>query len=264
LDYSVLSAKLIDMATAEAYRKIINVKESYEQIATGYNRVRAQPWKECVNFIKNLNACSLLLDLGCGNGRHTVASVSQGYETVGVDFSKNMLRIAKNKLKSTNASVDMYHFVLADVSHLPFKDDSFDAILYIATLHNLPTRSFRVKSLYEIGRVLKSKGRCLISVWKRFQFRFLFTLIKTYLKKIAGMSGDFEVSLPWKINSLLVNRYYYLYDAKQLRKDIEEAKLNILNFLKVKIGARVVSDNYIVIVTKQIYVEGEPCDISET
>jgi ubiquinone/menaquinone biosynthesis C-methylase UbiE len=238
------------MVCSKAYREILNVKESYDQIATGYNRVRAQPWKECVNFIRSFNAGSLVLDLGCGNGRHTVASVLQRYETVGVDFSKNMLMIAKKKLKSIQPPVDIFHFVLADISHLPFRNDSFDSILYIATLHNLPARSLRVKSLCEIRRVLKVGGKCLVSVWKRLQPRFLFAVIKTYLKKIARMEEDFEVYLPWKMDDLLVYRYYYLYSAKQLREDIKEAEMSIVNFSKVKIGTRIISDNYFVTVTK--------------
>jgi ubiquinone/menaquinone biosynthesis C-methylase UbiE len=238
------------MARSKAYRDIVKVKESYDQIAIGYNRVRAQPWKECVNFVRSFNAGSLVLDLGCGNGRHTMSSVLQGHETIGVDFSKNMLTVAKKKLKSIQASVDIFHFVLADISHLPFRNDSFDNILYIATLHNLPARSLRIESLHEVRRVLKAGGKCLISVWRRLQFRFLFAVVKTYLKKIVGMEEDFEVYLPWKMDGLLVHRYYYLYNAKQLRKDIKETGMNIVNFSKVKIGTRIISDNYFVTITK--------------
>lgn len=236
------------MKNLEQYKKIAEVKHTYEQIALIYNRVRAKPWKECLNFIQSFDSEGWVLDVGCGSGRHMLASVLQGHETAGIDFSRNMLRIANRKLKST--SFNIYHLVLADASQIPFRNDSFAYILHIATLHNLPSRPLRVRSLNEVGRVLKSGGRCLISVWKRLQFRFLSTAITIYLRKIIGLKGDFEVLVPWKKNDSLVYRYFYLYSATQLRKDIKDAKIGILNFSKVKIGARVISDNYFVTVTK--------------
>lgn len=238
------------MKNNKEHKKILKVKDSYEKIATRYDRVRTKPWKECVDFIQSFNPNSLVLDVGCGNGRHTLASVLRGHETIGVDFSRNMLRVANKKLKSASVSPHIFHLVLADASHLPFKNDSYTYILYIATLHNLPSPSFRIKSLNEINRVLKTGGKCLISVWKRLQFRFLFTVVTTYLRKIIGRNGDFEALVPWKINGSSVSRYFYLYSAKQLKKDIKEARLNILNFSTIKIRARIVSDNYFVTVTK--------------
>lgn len=242
------------MKNGEEHRKVLEVKDSYERIAVGYNRVRTKPWKECVDFVQSFNSSSLVLDVGCGSGRHTLASVLQGHETIGVDFSKNMLRAANKKLKS--ASPHIFHLVLADASHLPFRNELYAYILYIATLHNLPSPSLRVKSLSEINRVLKTRGKCLISVWKRLQFRFLSKVITTYLRKISGIKGDFEALVPWKTNGSSVSRYFYLYSARQLRKDIKEAKLKILNFSKIRIGTRMISDNYFVTVTKTKTNEG--------
>ena len=251
------------MTLTEEYGKIAGVKDSYEQIAIGYNRVRAQPWKECVDFIRSLNTGGLMLDLGCGNGRHTWISALQGHETIGVDFSKNMLVVARKKLKSIPAPASIFHLVLADVSHLPFRNDSFDHILYIATLHNLPSHSLRVKSLHEVRRVLKAGGKCLISVWRRLQFRFLLKVVGIYLKKIAGIEEDFEVLVPWKMNGLSVYRYFYLYSGKQLKKDIEDTGMKILNFSNVKIGTRLISDNYFVTVSKIKQVRDEQCNTRE-
>jgi len=238
----------LEMEKIEQHKKVAEIKGTYEQIALAYNRVRSKPWRECLEFIKTFDCSGWILDIGCGSGRHSLASALQGHQTVGIDFSKNMLKIAHQKLKS--ASPSNFHPVLADASQLPFKSDLFTHILYIATLHNLPSRSLRIRSLNEIRRVMKPGGKCLISVWKRLQSRFLSQVITTYLRKIIGMKEDFEVSVPWKINDSLVYRYFYLYSAKQLKKDINEAGMNILSFSKAKIGAHVLSDNYFVTVTK--------------
>lgn len=236
------------MCAREEYEKVAEVKSTYEEIALAYNRVRAKPWKECLDFIQSFKSGYWILDVGCGIGRHVLTSVLQGHETVGIDLSKNMLRIADKKLKSN--SLRIHHLVLAEASHLPFKNGSFAYILHIATLHNLPSRSLRVRSLEEVERVLNSGGRCLISVWKRLQFRFLSQVITIYLRRIIGFNGDFEVIVPWKMNDTFVYRYFYLYSARQLRKDIEDARMNIQDFSKVKIGTRIIADNYFVTVGK--------------
>lgn len=237
------------MKNCEELNKTLETRESYEQIATSYNRVRTKAWKECVDFIQSFNPGSLVLDVGCGSGRHTLASVLQDQETIGVDFSKNMLRMANKKLKSASISHRIFHLVLADVSRLPFRNCVFSYVLYIATLHTLPSPSLRVESLKEINRVLKAGGKCLISVWKRLQSRFLSKVITTYFRKIFRIKGDFEILVPWKLDGSSILRYFYLYDAKQLKQDIMEAQLHILDFSKVRIGAKVVSDNYFVTVT---------------
>lgn len=238
----------LEMEKIKQHKKVTEIKDTYEQIALAYNRVRSKPWRECLDFVKTFDCSGWILDIGCGSGRHSLASALKGHQTVGIDFSKNMLKIAYQKLKSAPSS--NFHPVLADATQLPFKSASFTHILYIATLHNLPSRSLRIRSLNEVRRVMKLGGECLISVWKRMQSRFLLRIIVTYLRKIIGLKGSFEVLVPWKINNSLFYRYFYLYSAKQLRKDINEAKMDILSFSKVKIGARVLSDNYFVTVTK--------------
>jgi len=238
------------MNDAHECREVLEIRNSYERIAANFNRVRAKPWKECVDFIQGFNPRSLVLDVGCGSGRHTLASVSRGHETIGIDFSENMLKTANVKFRSTKALPRVFHLVLAEASHMPFRNNTFDYILYIATLHNLPSRSLRIGSLREINRILKTKGKCLISVWKRLQFRFLLKVITIYLRKILGMKQDFEVQVPWKVDSSTVPRYFYLYSEKQIVEDIKAAELNILNFSSVKIGAQLMSDNYFVTVTK--------------
>lgn len=60
-----------------------------------------------------------LVDLGCGNGEHVRRYSAEGARVVGVDLSPGMLEVAREK----NPNSD---FVLADVTKLPFKDETFD------------------------------------------------------------------------------------------------------------------------------------------
>jgi ubiquinone/menaquinone biosynthesis C-methylase UbiE len=79
------------------------------------------------------------LDAGCGDGRFVA------YADVGVDFSKGMLKRAKNR----NLNKDL---VCASVLYLPFKDKAFSAAFTVdVLLHIQPER--RENALREVSRV---------------------------------------------------------------------------------------------------------------
>jgi len=100
-----------------------------------------------------------MLDGGCGNGKevHLTDYVYQ----VGTDMSKGLLEIAQSE-----KTVDG---VRANCLNLPFKDESFDAVVCIAVLHHLSTKERRLEALSEILRVLTPGGEALIYVWAKNQ-----------------------------------------------------------------------------------------------
>ncbi|KAL1459700.1 hypothetical protein WDU94_011657, partial [Cyamophila willieti] len=55
--------------------------------------------------------------------------------------------------------------LLCDNLNLPFRDESFDAVLSIAVIHHFTTTERRVVALQELTRVLRIGGRIIISVW---------------------------------------------------------------------------------------------------
>jgi ubiquinone/menaquinone biosynthesis C-methylase UbiE len=71
--------------------------EVFEEISSYWTEIAdALDTEKQVNFVKsNLNSSGLILDLGCGSGRHAVQLSRIGYEIVGLDFSPRLLRIAK-------------------------------------------------------------------------------------------------------------------------------------------------------------------------
>jgi ubiquinone/menaquinone biosynthesis C-methylase UbiE len=46
-----------------------------------------------------------------------------------------------------------------DITRLPFPDASFDAVISMTVLHNIPSRAARDAALAEFARVLKPGGR---------------------------------------------------------------------------------------------------------
>jgi len=77
----------------------------------------------------------ILLDVGIGTGRLATWLAEKGFEVVGVDVSKEMLKEAKRKTKSLSENV---HLVLGDGHFLPFKKEVFDGCICINVVNHIP------------------------------------------------------------------------------------------------------------------------------
>ena len=82
--------------------------------------------------------------------------LNQNIINIGCDASIKLLDICRK---------NEFECLAANVLKLPFKDDSIDAIIFIAVLHHLVTEQRRLDALKNIVRVLKKDGECLIYVW---------------------------------------------------------------------------------------------------
>jgi len=84
---------------------------------------------------------ALVLDAGCGTGRHTFHMARSGArEIVAMDFSQAIEVAAYNNRSNPNT-----HFVQADIYHPPFRPRTFDLVYSLGVLHHLPDpeRGFR-------------------------------------------------------------------------------------------------------------------------
>lgn len=103
----------------------------------------------------NLSSKSRVLDVGCAKGfmLHDLVEFIPGIHVQGVDVSKYAI---------ANAIEDMRPFVqVADARRLPYKDNSFDVVISINTVHNLD-REGCAQALREVERV--SRGKSFITV----------------------------------------------------------------------------------------------------
>jgi len=117
-------------------------------------------------FIEGLvSKKGIALDLCCGTGRHSIALRKRRWNIIGLDLSKNLLAIAKQRMKDADAK---FPLVRADMRHFPFKNEAFDAIINMFTSFGyLPSESEDVKSLLEVHRTLKKNGRFLLDLANR-------------------------------------------------------------------------------------------------
>jgi len=90
-----------------------------------------------------------LLDLGCGAGRTTAALAARGFDVVGLDVARPMVREVHDAVPAASA-------VAGDAALLPFADDVFDGALFsYKGLDELRPSTARAAALREIGRVLR-------------------------------------------------------------------------------------------------------------
>ena len=124
------------------------------------------PTEKEVNLIeKVLDNNGPVLDLCCGTGRHGVLLVKKGWQIIGADLSKNLLRIAKNKMQKENAS---FPTVRCEMQYLPFRSEAFANIMNMFTSFGyLLSEKEDLNSLKEIARTLKPYGSFLLDVVNR-------------------------------------------------------------------------------------------------
>ncbi|MEK6841361.1 MAG: class I SAM-dependent methyltransferase [Nanoarchaeota archaeon] len=187
-----------------------NQEKIWDSLAESWNNFRNKP-EEIVYYFKDkyTNNAGRIIDLGCGNARNLIPF--NNFICYGADFSKKMLE--KAKLKSDKYGLDL-RLHKANLTKLPFKDNFFDYALVLASLHNLETKELRLNALKEVYRILKKDGIALITVWNKWQLKFLLS------KK--------DCLVPWKQRDKIYYRYYYLFNYFELKNLLKKNNFKIL------------------------------------
>ncbi len=154
-------------------------------------------WKKNFNFyfepIGNINLLKdkIILEVGCGKGRHSFYASKIAKEVIAVDFSK-----AVDVAFLNNRHIANIHFVQADIYNLPFRENYFDFIFSIGVLHHLPTPEVGFRKLVNF---LNKGGGMLIYVYHSFSpksFNF-------YLLNIVNFFRKFTTRIPHRLLYIL-------------------------------------------------------------
>lgn len=98
----------------------------------------------------------LVLDAGCGFGRHAFFASRYGAEVVALDSSPEAVASAAHNLEGNVRA----HVVQGDIDHPPFKRNLFDIVYSYGVLHHVPDAKKTFQSLHALVR---PNGR--LSVW---------------------------------------------------------------------------------------------------
>jgi len=112
--------------------------------------------------ILNFTTDDTILDLCCGQGRHSLEITRRGFKVEGLDRSRYLIQKAKASAKKENLSVK---FKEGDARKLPFPPDSFEVVMMLGNSFGyFETVQDDLRILKEIFRVLKPWGRLLLDV----------------------------------------------------------------------------------------------------
>jgi len=142
--------------------EVEKVHNIYDIISKHFSTTRKIIWPKVQDFIDNFLPNSLIIDIGCGNGKNMGSRKDCIY--IGVDTCENLMKQAK---PYQNCS-----YIVGNCIDLPFKSNSFNYAMSIAVIHHLSTTERRLHAIQEINRILKIGGEALIYVWAFEQPRF--------------------------------------------------------------------------------------------
>jgi ubiquinone/menaquinone biosynthesis C-methylase UbiE len=198
----------------DAHRRRRRVRSVYDEIAGHFSKTRAYPWPEVESFLADRpeQPDSTGLDIGCGNGRHAALLGTVVNRVLALDASRELLAEARDRSADDGWDAALLQ---GDAARLPIAAGSVDVALYVATLHHLPDRETRVRSLAELSRVLAPGGRGLVSAWSTAHDTF---------DTPADAETGFDTTVDWTLpGGETVPRFYHIYTPAEFDCDLAAA-----------------------------------------
>jgi ubiquinone/menaquinone biosynthesis C-methylase UbiE len=144
-----------------ANKKIVQIY--YSERAHDYDRQKSRTWKSKTGFLTKIidkivgAVCGsnkeFILEVGVGSGRVALPLMRKAAsQFIGLDLSREMLEVAKMKMSAYGQKLSL---LVGDAKCLPFREQVFDAVICVSTLHYV---AFPEVILKNISMTLKRKG----------------------------------------------------------------------------------------------------------
>jgi SAM-dependent methyltransferase len=114
-----------------------------------------------------MNGDGLLVDIGANWGRWSIAAARQGFAVIALDPSLGAIRACRRVARQLGVNLEG---VVGDARHLPFADQSVDAIFSYSILQHLAPSAVE-ECVAECGRVLRPGGVSLHQLPNRLGLR---------------------------------------------------------------------------------------------
>ena len=137
----------------------MDLKSTYNRIAQDWDADHKNDdwWIEGLGaFVSLLHPGATVLDVGCGSGVKSEVLIKKGLRVTGMDFSENLLAIAKRRLPEEK-------FLLVDLYDLSNLNEKFDAIFAQAVLLHIPKKDVR-KIIHSLKEKLIPGGYFYVAV----------------------------------------------------------------------------------------------------
>jgi SAM-dependent methyltransferase len=165
----------------------------------------------------NNNKTLLILDVGCGTGRHAIELSKRGYTVTGIDLSESQLKRAREKAAEQGLDID---FQLQDARNLPF-DKLFDAAIMLCEggFPLMETDEMNYDILKSVSRALKDKA---IFIFTTLNGLFpLFHSINAFHKEDAPEGGAAYNSTHFDLMTFRDHNITTFTDDRGVMKELE-------------------------------------------
>jgi len=126
----------------------------------------------------------ILLDAGCGEGRHCFGAIERGARVVGLDLDRASLAKAAGALRYRGAELGRLGAMLqGDTFHLPFRDATFDKVICSEVMEHVHDFTGAAR---ELARVLKPGGLAAVTIPTATSERLYLHLGDDYFESPGG------------------------------------------------------------------------------
>jgi 2-polyprenyl-3-methyl-5-hydroxy-6-metoxy-1,4-benzoquinol methylase len=150
-----------------------------------------------ITFLKSQNIGGTVLDVGCGNGRNSVAFAKNNFKVYGIDLSTSAINLAKKNAKEEGVNINC---TVGSVFDLSYDDNSFEVLVDSGCLHHLRKSEWK-SYLRNILRVLKKDG---------YYFLLCFSKNSGYVPKFCPKSKNRN----WTLRGMHYNHFFTIKEVK--------------------------------------------------
>jgi SAM-dependent methyltransferase len=178
-----------------------------------------------------------LIDLGCGTGRLLIEFARRGHWVLGVDLSREMLAVARDKSERAGVSVHLLH---ANITALDgIASAGFDrAACLFSTLGMVRGAEMRRRVVEHAYRLLRRGGRFVLHVHNRW-FNFLDPsgrrwLIRDLLRQCLGAAPGGDRLMP--VHQGIAGLTLHLFTRREALRLLRGAGFRIVEVQPVGLG----------------------------
>jgi SAM-dependent methyltransferase len=233
-------------STAEAGSDAPNRANWFE---TFFHGVALDMWREAISpeqtrgevaFLeKTFGAQTRLLDVPCGNGRHSIELARRGFRVTGVDLSKEALAEARANAKTAGLPVEFIH---GDMRRLDWEGE-FDGAFCMGNSFGYFEFGEMIAFVEGLARALKPGGRfvietgcaaeCLLPTLKERAWYqvgdILFAIENRYLADISCL--ETECTFVRNGKSEVRKFWHWVHTVGEIRRLLEQAGLVVRELL---------------------------------
>lgn len=166
---------------------------TYNKIAKKYDKEYGNDLSDTpyIDIFLSKTCGKRILDIGCGTGTLSEYIANKGYNVDAIDFSEEMLKIARNKIKNVN-------FIQMDMRNINL-DKKYDGIMLAYSLFHISKKEV-IKAIQTYYDLLNDQGTMLIILQEGEGEKYVEENLEKGLKKFVNFYSFEEIKKVLNIN----------------------------------------------------------------